>query len=97
MFPGVTDATAYHFSFPVSAPFSPVHIHEGGHGELEISFNVNGWYLDHTPSDGDDTSYDFTTLGNQMIMGNLDAQGKLQTNGPGCFGAKLTSTGGHDH
>jgi len=95
-FPGEVDATPYHFSFAINAPFTPAHIHEGGHGELEIGFNLNGWYLDHTPLDGNDTEYDFKTLPNQTIMGNLDAQGKLQTNGPGCFSAKLTASGGHD-
>jgi hypothetical protein len=96
-YPGVTDAVAYDFSFPVSASFTPAHIHEGGLGELDITFNLNDWYLDHLPADGLDTQYDFTALSNQMIMGNLDAQGKLQTNGPGCFGASLVAHGGHDH
>jgi hypothetical protein len=96
-YPGVVDATAYDFSFAVSVPFTPTHIHEGGKGELEISFNLNDWYADHNPADGVDTQYDFKTLSNQMIMGNLDAQGKLQANGPGCFTATLTAVGGHDH
>jgi MbnP len=96
---GPVDAspTPYDFSFPVSASFTPAHIHEGGVGKLDITFDLNGWYTDHTPADGVDTQYDFKTLSNQMIMGNLDAQGKLKTNGPGCFSATLTATGGHDH
>ncbi len=96
-FPGVVDATPYHYFFKVDLPFTPTHIHEGGHGDLELFFNLNDWYLDSTPADGNDTAYDFTTLGNQMIMGNLDAQARLQTNGRFCFSAKLTATGGHDH
>lgn len=87
----------YDFSFPVSIPFTPAHVHEGGHGELDITFDLNGWYTDHTPADGVDTQYDFKTLSNQTIMGNLDAQGKLQTNGPGCFSATMLAHGGHDH
>lgn len=96
-YPGVTDPVAYDFSFPVSASFTPAHIHEGGQGELDITFNLNDWYLDHLPADGVDTQYDFKTLSNQMIMGDLNAQGKLQTNGPGCFSAALVAHGGHDH
>jgi MbnP len=96
-FPGVVDATPYHYFFTVDLPFTPTHIHEAGHGELELFFNLNDWYLDSTPADGNDTSYDFTTLGNQMIMGNLDAQARLQANGRFCFSAVLRATGGHDH
>lgn len=96
-YPGVVDATAYDFSFPVSASFTPAHVHEGGHGELDINIDLNGWYTDHTPGDPDNTEYDFKTLSNQAIMGDLDAQGKLQTNGPGCFSATLVAHGGHDH
>lgn len=96
-FPGVVDATAYDFSFPVSASFTPAHVHEGGHGELDINIDLNGWYTDHTPADGVDTQYDFKTLSHQMVMGDLDLQGKLQTNGPGCFSATLAAHGGHDH
>ena len=97
-YPGVVDATAHHFHFPVSASFTPAHIHENGRGELELNIDLNGWYMDHTPADGTDTQYDFNTLPNQTIMGNLDAQEKLQTNGPGCFSATLTVIdGGHDH
>ena len=87
----------YDFSFPVSASFTPAHVHEGGHGELDINIDLNGWYTDHSPGDPVDTQYDFKTLGDQMIMGNIDAQTKLQTNGPGCFSATLTAHGGHDH
>lgn len=96
-YPGVVDATPYDFSFPISIPFTPAHIHEGGHGELDITINLNGWYKDHTPADGVDTGYDFKALSNQMIMGDLDAQGKLQTNGPECFNATMVAHGGHDH
>lgn len=96
-YPGVVDNPAKHFSFHINAPFTPTHIHMGGHGELEITFNLNGWYLDHTPADGVDTQYDFKTLPSQMIMGDLDAQGKLQINGLGCFSATLVAHGGHDH
>ncbi|HEX6791499.1 MAG TPA: MbnP family protein [Candidatus Krumholzibacteria bacterium] len=95
-YPGVVDATAYHFNFPVNLSFTPAHIHEGGHGLVVISFDLNGWYMDHTPADGVDTQYDFNSLANQMIMGNLDAQGKLRTNGPGCFTATMTVHGGQD-
>jgi len=90
-------ASARCFSFPVSASFTPAHVHEGGHGELDINIDLNGWYTDHSPGDPVDTQYDFKTLGDQMIMGNIDAQTKLQTNGPGCFSATLTAHGGHDH
>ncbi len=93
-FPGVVDATPYDFSFPVSASFTPAHVHEGGHGELDINIDLNGWYTDHTPADGVDTQYEPSS---QVIMGDLVAQGKLQTNGPGCFSATLTALGGHDH
>lgn len=96
-YPGVVDATAQHFHFPVTASFAPTHIHEGGHGELDLNIDLNGWYLDHTPLDGVDTQYDFNALPSQMIMGDLDAQGKLRTNGPGCFSATMTVEGGHDH
>ena len=96
-FPLVVDQDPHHFFFTISAPFTPQHIHEGGHGELDINFNLNGWYMDHTPVDGNDTQYDFKTLPSQTIMGDLDAQGKLQSNGPGCFSAELTAHGGHDH
>jgi hypothetical protein len=96
-YPGVVDPVALDFSFPVSASFTPAHIHEGGVGQLDITFDLNGWYTDHTPADGVDTQYDFKALSDQMIMGNPDAQGKLQTNGPGCFSATLTASGGHDH
>ncbi|HET6350202.1 MAG TPA: MbnP family protein [Candidatus Krumholzibacteria bacterium] len=92
-----TDATPYDFSFVVTIPFAPTHIHEGGNGQLEINFDLNGWYTDHNPADGVDTEYDFNALSSQMIMGDLDAQGKLQTNGPACFTATLTAVGGHDH
>lgn len=95
-YPGVVDATAYHFAFPVSAHFAPQHMHEGAHAELDVTFNLNGWYMDHTPADGTDTQYDFKTLPNQIIMGDLDAQGKLMTNGPGCFTATMAVHGGHD-
>ncbi|HKW14164.1 MAG TPA: MbnP family protein [Candidatus Krumholzibacteria bacterium] len=95
--PAYENGTAYDFSFPVSSSFTPAHIHEGGVGKLDITFDLNGWYMDHTPADGVDTSYDFKTLGDQQIMGNVAAQTKLQTNGPGCFSATLTATGGHDH
>jgi hypothetical protein len=96
-FPGVVDATPHHHFFTVDLPFTPTHIHEGGHGEMQLFFNLNGWYLDHDLSDGIDSSYDFTTLGNQMIMGNLDAQQRLMSNGPFCFSATLVASGGHDH
>jgi hypothetical protein len=94
-YPGVVDAAPHHFHFAVNAPFTPAHIHEGGHGELEIHFDLNGWYLDHTPSDGVDTEYDFNTLASQAIMGDLDAQGKLQANGPGCFSVTLAAHDAH--
>jgi hypothetical protein len=96
-YPGVVDNPAHHFNFSISAPFTPAHVHEGGHGELQIVFNLNGWYMDHAPADGVDTQYDFKTLPDQMIMGDLDAQGKLRTNGPGCFSATMVAHGGHDH
>ena len=95
-YPGVVDATAHHFAFNVNAGFTPAHMHEGGLGELNVTFNLNGWYMDHTPGDGVDTQYDFTTLPDQMIMGDLDAQGKLKSNGPGCFTATMVTHGGHD-
>jgi MbnP len=96
-FPGVVDATPYHHFFDVALSFTPTHIHEGGTGELQVNFNLNDWYRDNTPTDGNDTSYDFTTLTQQMIMGNLAAQDKLEANGQFCFSATLTASGGHDH
>ena len=95
-YPGVVDASALDFSVPIDISFTPAHIHEGGHGLVVISFNLNGWYMDHTPADGVDTQYDFNSLADQMIMGDLDAQGKLQVNGPGCFTASMTAHGGDD-
>jgi hypothetical protein len=95
--PAYENGTSYDFSFPVSASFTPAHIHEGGVGKLDITFDLGGWYMDHTPADGVDTNYDFKALPDQTIMGNLDAQGKLKANGPGCFSATLTAAGGHDH
>jgi hypothetical protein len=91
------DPAPHHFFFAVDAPFTPTHIHEGGTGELEIHFNLNGWYADHLPADGFDSQYDFKDLPDQGIMDDLDAQGKLQANGAFCFSATLTATGGHDH
>lgn len=94
-FPGVVDATPYHFDFAVTLPFTPTHIHNEGHGELTISFNLNDWYKDGDASDGINSEYDFSEYPTQMIMGNLDAQGKLQANGRFCFSATLESHGGH--
>ena len=94
MFPGVVDATPYHFYVNVEAPVTPTHIHEGGTGEVTIHFELNGWYTDHTPADANDTEYDFTDYP-AMIMGNLEAQAKLQSNGPFCFSASMESHGGH--
>jgi hypothetical protein len=88
------DATPYHFYFNVDLPVTPTHIHEGGTGEVELHVELNGWYTDHTPSDGTDTEYDFTDYP-AMIMGNLEAQAKLQSNGPFCFSASMESHGGH--
>jgi hypothetical protein len=90
------EPAAEHYDFPVSASFTPTHIHEGGHGEIEIGFDLNGWYTDHAPTDGVDSEYDFTTLPDQMILGNSDAQTRLMINGPGCFTATMTAEGGHD-
>jgi hypothetical protein len=95
-FPGVVDATPYHFHFPVEVNFTPTHIHEGGRGELTIGFNLNDWYLDSEPLDGNDTEYDFSDYPTQVIMGNLEAQGKLQANGRFCFSASMVASGGHD-
>jgi hypothetical protein len=89
------DPVAYHFDFAVSLPVTPLHIHNGGHGELTISFNLNDWYKDSDAGDGQDTEYDFSDYPTQAIMGNLDAQGKLQANGRFCFTAKLEAHGGH--
>jgi hypothetical protein len=101
MYPGVVDATPHHFHFAVEAPFTPTHVHEGGHGELQIFINLNGWYADHLAGDGFDSGYDFAQLdgepGGQMMMGNLDAQAKLRANGPFCFSATLAAHDGHDH
>jgi hypothetical protein len=96
-YPGVVDATPHHFHFRVDAPFTPVHIHEGENGLLQIYFNLNGWYTDHTPSDGFDSAYDFKTLPDQTITADLDAQAKLQANGPFCFFATLEPGVGHGH
>jgi hypothetical protein len=93
-FPGVVDATPYHHFFAVDLPVKPTHIHEGGTGEVTLSFDLNGWYVDHTPVDGTDTQYDFPDHG-PMIMGNLEVQDKLMANGPFCFSATMESHGGH--
>ncbi|HEX5133506.1 MAG TPA: MbnP family protein, partial [Candidatus Krumholzibacteria bacterium] len=93
-FPGVVDATAYHHYFQVDLPVTPTHIHEGGAGEVTLHFDLNGWYVDHQLGDPDDTQYDFTDYP-AMIMGNLEAQSKLQANGPFCFTASMESHGGH--
>ena len=89
------DPAPHHFYFQVTAPFTPAHIHEGGHGVLELDFNLNGWYLDHDPGDGIDSQYDFNSLGDQMIMANPDAQAKLRANGPFCISAALTAEDHH--
>jgi len=89
-----TDPIPYHFYFNVDLPVTPTHVHAGGTGEVTIHIELNGWYTDHTPADGNDTQYDFTDYP-AMIMGNLDAQAKLQTNGPFCFTASMESSGGH--
>ncbi len=94
-FPNVVDPTPYHFDFAVSLPVTPTHIHNGGHGELTIHFNLNDWYKDSDAADGLDTEYDFSDYPTQAIMGNLDAQGKLQANGRFCFSATLVAHGGH--
>ncbi len=94
-FPGVTDPVPYHFHFSVNLPFTPTHIHNEGRGELTINFNLNDWYQDSDPTDGVDTEYDFADYPTQLIMGNLDAQGKLHTNGRFCFSAEMEAIGGH--
>lgn len=94
-FPGIVDATPYHFDFQVSLPVTPTHIHNGGQGELTINFNLNDWYKDSDDTDGLDTEYDFSDYPTQAIMGNLEAQGKLETNGRFCFSASLVAHGGH--
>jgi hypothetical protein len=92
------EADAHHYHFPVSASFTPAHVHENGRAEVDLNFNLNGWYMDHTPADGVDTQYDFAALPDQMIMEDDGAQTKLKTNGPGCFSATLTvHDPGHDH
>jgi hypothetical protein len=96
MFPGVVDAVPYHFYVNVDLPVTPTHIHEGGTGEVTLHVELNGWYTDHTPTDGNDTQYDFTDYP-AMIMGNLEAQGKLQANGPFCFSASMVSSAGTHH
>lgn len=95
-FPGVVDAAPHHFHFSVDLPFTPTHIHDGGTGEVTLHFELNGWYVDHTPADGDDTEYDFTDHP-AMIMGNLEAQAALKANGPFCFSASMESHGGTHH
>ena len=95
-FPGVVDATPHHYHFGVELPVTPTHIHEGGTGEVTLHFELNGWYMDHAPADGNDTQYDFTDYP-AMIMGNLEAQAKLQANGPFCFSASMESHGGTHH
>jgi hypothetical protein len=94
-FPGEEDLTPYHFHFSVDLSFPPTHIHNEGQGELTINFNLNDWYKDNNAADGLDTRYDFADYPTQMIMGNLDAQGKLNANGRYCFTATLESHGGH--
>jgi hypothetical protein len=94
-FPGEIDATPYHFHFAVDLPFTPTHIHNEGYGQLTINFNLNDWYKDSDATDGIDSEYDFADYPTQLIMGNLDAQGKLNANGRHCFSATLESHGGH--
>jgi hypothetical protein len=94
-FPGVVDPVPYHFQFDVDLSFTPTHIHNGGSGILTIDFDLNDWYSDNDAGDGVDTEYDFPDYPTQMIMGNLDAQTKLQTNGRFCFSATLEAHGGH--
>lgn len=96
MFPGVVDATPHHYHFAVDLPVTPTHIHDGGSGEVTLHVELNGWYTDHAPADGTDTEYDFTDYP-AMIMGNLEAQGKLMSNGPFCFSASMESHGGTHH
>jgi len=85
---------AVHHYFQADLPLTPTHVHEGGTGEVTLHFDLNGWYTDHTPADGNDTQYDFTDYP-AMIMGNMEAQAKLQTNGPFCFSASMEAVGGH--
>jgi hypothetical protein len=94
-FPGIIDATPYHFHFAVDLPFTPTHIHNEGRGDLTINFNLNDWYKDSDAGDGLDSEYDFADYPTQLIMGNLDAQGKLHANGRYCFSATLEAIGGH--
>ncbi len=93
-FPGEVDATPHHFHFGVDLPFTPIHIHNEGTGELTINFNLNDWYKDSDAGDGEDTEYDFADYP-EVIMGNLDAQRELKTNGRFCFTAELEAHGGH--
>jgi hypothetical protein len=95
-YPGVVDATPHHFHFDVDLPFTATHIHDGGTGEVTLHVELNGWYTDHVPADGNDTEYDFTDYP-AMIMGNLEAQARLQSNGPFCFAASMESHGGTHH
>lgn len=92
-FPGIVDPVPYHFHFAVNLPFAPLHIHNEGRGELTINFNLNDWYKDSDPTDGVDTKYDFVDY--PIVMGNLDAQGKLHSNGRFCFSATMIAIGGH--
>ncbi len=94
MFPGIVDATPHHHHFSVDLPVTPTHVHEGGLGEVTLHVELNGWYTDHAPADGNDTQYDFTDYP-AMIMGNLEAQDKLMSNGPFCFSASMEAQGGH--
>jgi hypothetical protein len=94
-FPGVVDATPHHYHFAVELPVTPTEVHGGGTGDVTLHFELNGWYMDHTPADGIDTQYDFTDYP-AMIMGNLEAQATLQANGPFCFSASMEAHGGHD-
>jgi len=87
-----TDTHPYHHFFRVYVPITATKI-DGDSWEVTIKLDANGWYEDPTPGDSYDTEYDWhdlqgTPMG-QMMMGNLNAQDKLMTNGPHCFAATI--------
>lgn len=85
----ITDPVPYHHYFRVHLPIANTAIH-GNTATVQVSMNINDWYLDTNPSDGFDSDMSWVDLGDmQMIMANLEAQNKLMVNGPACFGAEL--------
>jgi len=83
-----TDPVPFHHYFRVLLPIAATRI-DGDNWAVTISMNINNWYVDPTPGDGYDSSYE---LSPQPIMANLAVQDKLRTNGPSCFSASIAAS-----